>query len=87
MHQIVEIISGFFGDSRVVGSSIHNLGIGAIVIDFGAIIIQSGAIIAYFGAITTESGAINVEVLNLGRGTCPFVPINKESSNSADKWL
>ena len=38
MRQIVEIISSFFGDSRVVGLGIHNLGIGAIVIDFGAII-------------------------------------------------
>ena len=44
MRQIVEIISGFFGDSRVVGSNIHNIGIGAIVIDFGAITINSGAI-------------------------------------------
>ena len=61
MRQIVEIISGFFGDSRVVGLVIHNLGIGAIVMGFGAIIVHSGAIITYFGAIPINSGAINVE--------------------------
>ena len=53
MRQIVEIIGGFFVDSRVVGLGIHNLGIGAIVIDFGAIIVHS--------CNTINSGAINVE--------------------------
>ena len=42
MRQIVEIISGFFGDSRVVGSSIHNMGIGAIVVHFGAMNVELG---------------------------------------------
>ena len=91
MRQIVEIISGFFGDSRVVGSSIHNLGIGAIVIDFGAIIVHSGANVIDFGAIPIDSGAINVELgqigVNRGHSACHFVPINKESSNFVDKWL